>query len=82
MQYKFYVKMDGETEDLYAYGDTLMYAGVHLKQGFAGTGVKKDMLFSVPDRKGESVFCLPWRRHIVVNEDGNGCHFVFLNVSR
>ena len=33
-----FVKMDGETEDLYAYGDTLMYAGVHLKQGFAGTG--------------------------------------------
>lgn len=33
-----FVKMDGETEDLYAYGDTLMYAGVHLKQAFAGTG--------------------------------------------
>ena len=32
------VKMDGETEDMYAYGDTLMYAGVHLKQAFAGTG--------------------------------------------
>lgn len=33
-----FVKMEGETEDLYAYGDTLMYAGVHLKQAFAGTG--------------------------------------------
>lgn len=33
-----FVKMDGETEDLYAYGDTLMYGGVHLKQAFAGTG--------------------------------------------
>lgn len=33
-----FVKIDGETEDLYAYGDTLMYAGVHLKQAFAGTG--------------------------------------------
>ena len=33
-----FVKMDGETEDYYAYGDALMYAGVKLKQGFAGTG--------------------------------------------
>ena len=33
-----FVKMDGETEDLYAYGDTLMYGGVCLKQAFAGTG--------------------------------------------
>lgn len=32
------VKMDGEKEDLYAYGDTLMYGGVRLKQAFGGTG--------------------------------------------
>ncbi|MCH5281316.1 MAG: alpha-galactosidase [Lachnospiraceae bacterium] len=33
-----FVKMDGEREDLYAYGDTLMYNGVRLKQSFGGTG--------------------------------------------
>jgi len=33
-----FVKLDGEVEDCYAYGDTLMHAGVHLKQAFAGTG--------------------------------------------
>ena len=33
-----FVKMDGETEDLTASGDTLMHAGVHLKQAFGGTG--------------------------------------------
>lgn len=33
-----FVKMDGETEDLYVCGDTLMYGGVRLKQAFAGTG--------------------------------------------
>ena len=33
-----FVKMDGETEDCYAYGDTLMYGGVRLKQAFAATG--------------------------------------------
>lgn len=33
-----FVKLDGEVEDCYACGDTLMYAGVHLKQAFAGTG--------------------------------------------
>ncbi|MBQ8591820.1 MAG: alpha-galactosidase [Lachnospiraceae bacterium] len=33
-----FVKMDGEKEDLHAYGDTLMYNGVRLKQAFAGTG--------------------------------------------
>ena len=38
-----FVKMDGETEDLYAYGDTLMYAGVHLKQAFAGTGYNNEV---------------------------------------
>ena len=33
-----FVKMDGETEDYYAYGDVLMYGGVHLHQAFGGTG--------------------------------------------
>ena len=33
-----FVKMDGETEDCYVYGDTLMSNGVKLKQAFAGTG--------------------------------------------
>lgn len=32
-----YVKMDGETEDITAYGDTLM-AGIKLSQAFGGTG--------------------------------------------
>jgi alpha-galactosidase len=32
------VKMDGETEDYMAYGDTLMYSGIKLKQAFGGTG--------------------------------------------
>ena len=33
-----FVKRDGEDEDCYVYGDTLMYAGIRLKQAFAGTG--------------------------------------------
>lgn len=33
-----FVKMDGETENVRAYGDTLMYGGVRLKQAFAATG--------------------------------------------
>ncbi len=33
-----FVKLDGEKEDCTAYGDALMYSGVHLKQAFAGTG--------------------------------------------
>lgn len=43
-----FVKMDGETEDLWAYGDTLMYAGVCLKQAFAGTGYN-DQVRYFPD---------------------------------
>ena len=42
------IKMDGETEDLYAYGDTMMYAGVHVKQAFAGTGYN-DQVRLFPD---------------------------------
>ncbi len=33
-----FVKLDGEKENYIAYGDTLMYAGLHLHQAFAGTG--------------------------------------------
>ena len=33
-----FVKMDGETEDYLAYGDSLMYGGIKLAQGFGGTG--------------------------------------------
>ena len=33
-----FVKMDGETENCYAYGDAVMYGGVSLKQAFAATG--------------------------------------------
>jgi len=33
-----FVKLDGETEDVTAYGDTLMYGGVRLKPAYAGTG--------------------------------------------
>ncbi len=40
-----FVKMDGETEDLCAYGDTLMYGGVHLKQAFAGTGYNDEVRY-------------------------------------
>lgn len=33
-----FVKLDGETENYYAFGDALMYGGVRLKQAFGGTG--------------------------------------------
>ena len=38
-----FVKMDGETEDIYAYGDALMYGGVRLKQAFGGTGYSDEV---------------------------------------
>lgn len=38
-----FVKLDGETEDYMAYGDTLMYAGVKLKQSFSATGYSEDV---------------------------------------
>ena len=38
-----FVKMDGETEDMKAYGDTLMYSGVKLKQAFGGTGYNEQV---------------------------------------
>lgn len=40
-----FVKMDGEVEDTYAYGDTLMYHGVKLKQAFAGTGYTNEVRY-------------------------------------
>lgn len=40
-----FIKMDGEKEDFYAYGDTLMYGGVRLKQGFAGTGYNEEVRY-------------------------------------
>ena len=40
-----FVKMDGEKEDCYIYGDTLMYAGIHLKQAFAGTGYNEEVRY-------------------------------------
>ena len=43
-----FVKLDGETEDFRAYGDTLMYGGVRLSQAFAGTGYN-DQVRYFPD---------------------------------
>ncbi len=40
-----FVKMDGETEDYYIYGDALMYAGVALKQAFAATGYNDEVRY-------------------------------------
>lgn len=40
-----FVKMDGEKEDLTACGDALMYAGVNLREGFAGTGYNDSVRF-------------------------------------
>ena len=40
-----FVKMDGEIEDCHAYGDTLMYSGIHLKQAFGGTGYNNEVRF-------------------------------------
>ena len=38
-----FVKLDGEVEDTYAYGDLLMNQGVKLKQAFGGTGFNKEV---------------------------------------
>ena len=40
-----FVKMDGETEDVTACGDVLMYGGVHLKQAFGATGYSEDVRY-------------------------------------
>ena len=39
------IKMDGEKEDYTAYGDSMMYAGVKLKQSFVGTGYSDQVRF-------------------------------------
>ncbi len=38
-----FVKMDGETEDVTAYGNLLMESGVKLKQAFSGTGYNSEI---------------------------------------
>ncbi|MCI8482963.1 MAG: alpha-galactosidase [Lachnospiraceae bacterium] len=38
-----FVKLEGEREDCYGYGDTLMYGGVKLKQAFGGTGYNEEV---------------------------------------
>ena len=38
-----FVRLEGETEDCNAYGDTLMYSGVKLKQGFSGNGYNEEV---------------------------------------
>lgn len=40
-----FVKMKGETEDIEAYGDELMYAGVRLQPAFASTGYNEEVRF-------------------------------------
>lgn len=40
-----FVKLEGETEDCYVYGDTLMYSGVKLKQAFGGTGYNQEVRY-------------------------------------
>lgn len=40
-----FIKMDGEKEDCYVYGDTLMYGGIRLKQAFAGTGYSDEVRY-------------------------------------
>ena len=38
-----FIKMDGETEDCVCSGDTLMYEGIKLKQGFVATGYSDEV---------------------------------------
>ena len=40
-----FVKMDGETEDCYVYGDVLMYGGIKLKQAFGATGYNDEIRY-------------------------------------
>lgn len=40
-----WVKLDGETELYHVYGDTLMYSGIKLKQGFAATGYNDEVRY-------------------------------------
>ena len=38
-----FVKLPGEVENVLATGGTLMYSGIKLKQGFAGTGLDENV---------------------------------------
>lgn len=40
-----FIKMDGEKEDVYMYGDALMYAGVRLSPAYSGTGYNSEVRF-------------------------------------
>lgn len=40
-----FIKMDGEKEDVYMYGDALMYAGVKLSPAYGGTGYNSEVRF-------------------------------------
>lgn len=40
-----FIKMDGEKEDVYMYGDALMYAGVRLSPAYGGTGYNSEVRF-------------------------------------
>ena len=40
-----FVKMDGEKEDFCAYGDALMYGGVHFHPAFGGTGYDENVRY-------------------------------------
>ena len=45
------------------------------EEGRAGTGVKENQTFPVPDGKSKAVFRFPRGRESVVNKNGDGCHF-------
>ncbi len=40
-----FIKLDGETEQVSAYGDALMQGGIHLQPAFGGTGYNKEVRF-------------------------------------
>lgn len=40
-----FIKMDGEKEDVYMYGDAIMYAGVRLSPAYGGTGYNSEVRF-------------------------------------
>ncbi|MCM1253320.1 MAG: alpha-galactosidase [Clostridium sp.] len=63
-----FVKMDGETEDCYAYGDTLMYGGVRLKQAFGATGYS-DEVRHFPDFASRLYFMEAEQTEILIADD-------------
>lgn len=52
-----FVKMDGETENYFAYGDELMYHGVKLHPSFGATGYNDQVKF-FPDFGSRMYFCV------------------------